>query len=685
MILKSIKLNNIRSYLNQEIEFPDGSVLLAGDIGSGKSTILQAVEFALFGIKRGELSGGSLLRHGKREGYVELRLVLDGKEITIKRNLKRAKNDIKQEAGYIIIDDKKREGTAVELKTAVFDLLGYPKSLISKSKDLVYRYTVYTPQEEMKQILFEGRDTRLDTLRRVFGIDKYKRVRENSTITIKEIKENIRVGENVIEDLEDKRKEKKAKEEEIEKLRLRISGIVSKLNDKKRELSEKELEIRDVENNLRRLNELKRELVVNEANLGNYLDKRKNNNEKLRHLESEIKGLEREKMMKIDINEIKGGINEKENGVKLMETTLKEITLKLGEVEINSRNSEEMKKKIKELDICPVCQQKVTLEHKQGIIERENKLIGEMKKNLVEYKKREKEAAKRLEALKKELETLKEEERNFELTNIKLRNLEEKNKEKGNLEKDQEEIKKKIGDINIKKIELNKGIGKLGGIEKDYEKIKKRLEDIREEYHKIELEKVSLEKEIEGIQKLAVSLEKEIEKKLMVKDRLKNLKELRNWFEELFINLMSTMERQVMLRLYSEFNELFQQWFKILIEDETINTRLDEEFTPIIEQNGYETGLENLSGGERTSLALAYRLSLNKVINDFIEGIKTKDIIILDEPTDGFSTEQLDKVRDVIEQLNTRQIIIVSHESKIESFVDNVIRIRKDEHISSVT
>ena len=122
----------------------------------------------------------------------------------------------------------------------------------------------------------------------------------------------------------------------------------------------------------------------------------------------------------------------------------------------------------------------------------------------------------------------------------------------------------------------------------------------------------------------------------------------------------------------------------ILIEDENMNVRLDDEFSPVIEQNGYETEIENLSGGERTACALAYRLALNKVINDLVENIKTKNIIILDEPTDGFSTEQLDKLRDVIQQLKMDQIIIVSHEEKIESFVNNIIRINKEEHVSTV-
>jgi len=44
----------------------------------------------------------------------------------------------------------------------------------------------------------------------------------------------------------------------------------------------------------------------------------------------------------------------------------------------------------------------------------------------------------------------------------------------------------------------------------------------------------------------------------------------------------------------------------------------------------------------------------------------------------------LDKVRDVLDRLGLKQIILVSHESKVESFVDNVIRIAKNGHVSEV-
>src|SRR3989338_6476783 len=173
MLLKSLKLNNIRSYNNQEILFPSGSVLLSGDIGAGKSTILQSIEYSLFGSRH--KTGEALLRNGENSGSIELNFMIDCKDVIIKRVLKRStstapkessdiintgsiKNEIKQAAGYIIIDGLKSELTPIELKSKVFELLQYPRELVSKSRDLIYRYTVYTPQEEMKQILQEDKD-----------------------------------------------------------------------------------------------------------------------------------------------------------------------------------------------------------------------------------------------------------------------------------------------------------------------------------------------------------------------------------------------------------------------------------------------------------------------------------------------------------------------------------------------
>jgi exonuclease SbcC len=115
-----------------------------------------------------------------------------------------------------------------------------------------------------------------------------------------------------------------------------------------------------------------------------------------------------------------------------------------------------------------------------------------------------------------------------------------------------------------------------------------------------------------------------------------------------------------------------------MLVSDFFNVRLSEDFTPIIEQQDYEIDYAYLSGGERTAIALAYRLALNQVINSFLSKIKTRDLVILDEPTDGFSEQQLDKMRGVLEELNVSQLIIVSHEQKIESFVESVIRFKKE-------
>src|SRR3989344_7877992 len=105
MLLKKIKLNNIRSYENQEITFPVGSTLLSGDIGTGKTSVLLAIEFALFGLQPTQ-RGSSLLKNGKKEGRIVLELDIDGKSVVIERTLKKSGKTISQESASISIDNE---------------------------------------------------------------------------------------------------------------------------------------------------------------------------------------------------------------------------------------------------------------------------------------------------------------------------------------------------------------------------------------------------------------------------------------------------------------------------------------------------------------------------------------------------------------------------------------------------
>ena len=216
-----------------------------------------------------------------------------------------------------------------------------------------------------------------------------------------------------------------------------------------------------------------------------------------------------------------------------------------------------------------------------------------------------------------------------------------------------------------------------------YEQTRKQAEQTISQERQLSIEHSALLQKEQNFSKTIQVLEQELERKQKTRKQLEKTQQLHQWLTDYFVPLMDVVEKHVMAKIHHEFDALFQQWFSMLVED-VMTARLDETFTPVIQQNGYDVDVEYLSGGERTACALAYRLALNKTINSLISNIKTKDLLILDEPTDGFSTEQLDKMRDVLEQLNLQQIIIVSHEQKIESFADNVVRIQKEGHVSRI-
>ena len=139
MILKRIILNNIRSYEQQEIIFPEGSILLSGDIGSGKTSVLLGIEFALFGLQPGQ-KGSSLLRNGKDSGSVVMEFEVDGKIMEVERKLKRGKT-VSQDYCSINIDGNKKIISVMELKSIILELLNYPKEF-SKKQNLLYKFTV---------------------------------------------------------------------------------------------------------------------------------------------------------------------------------------------------------------------------------------------------------------------------------------------------------------------------------------------------------------------------------------------------------------------------------------------------------------------------------------------------------------------------------------------------------------
>lgn len=833
MILESIRLKNIRSYIDEKIVFPEGSILLSGDIGSGKSSILLAVEFALFGLKRGDFSGDSLLRNGENEGYVELCMSLEGKEIVIKRVLKRTKDSIKQDSGFMVIDGAKMDMTPVELKAKVFELLGYPASILSKSKDHIFRFTVYTPQEEMKQILTENPETRLDVLRRIFNIDRYKQIRENCTNYIRDIKSRRAGLSFAISDLDTKKNELQQKRKIIADIEKKIVPEKENLAKMRVDLKAAEKDIAEAEKDIEEYRKMMYESSVLEKKMAEKREESARDEkrmddilpfiEELNNSIMSIKlpdNIEDDKMIAREVDALVKKVNDAESDSKVIVQkkemissrlkddekarerlhkavadaagtvppekfiTITEEKMKALKEEISKKkrfsdalssdekriveiraemqrniafkdSEDETRKKIKLMDSCPLCLQKVDHVHKSSIDDSALKKIHEFSSKIRQSEDLAKELESKIASSKNgiekisayenelvrmtnDLENIKEKiaeldgfemkiaegrkeldrteerikklagidmsalKREIDEKNTRLENVREQNKrlaEKKSLEKQlvqrnyelsflKEEIarsKKDIKDTETKKRETDEKLKNMERTEEKFYKAKERYDLLRAEEKTIEIRVVSYQKEKEGIEGQCSLLEEDVIRKTEINRKILKMNAYQSWLEDYFLNTVSTIEKNVMMKIYNEFNELFQRWLGFLIEDSSLTARLDDQFTPIAMQNGYEIDFINLSGGEKQSVALAYRLSLNQVLNSLMHQIKTKDIIILDEPTDGFSAEQLDRIRDVLSELTVKQVLIVSHEPKIESFVDYVVKISKQGHISSIS
>jgi len=794
MIIESVRLKNIRSYTSEEIKFSSGSTLLSGDIGSGKTSILLAIEFALFGVDNDKLSGKALLRKGSNEASVELTFSLNDSTYTIGRSLKRSKRGIIQTAGYLIHNGTRTEGVATELRAKIIEILGYPQEMLSKKKNLLFHYTVYCPQEEMKHILSEHEEIRLDTLRKIFGVDKYKQIRENTQILLRHLKRRIADLNIRLEKLPQIQEEQKNIDNELNMINEQLEQLFGPLQQKKEQLQEQTKKQDYLLEQLRKKHELEKKLTATRSQLKEKQEQQALLEKRLRSLKEKFLTLpqqetsteqlqqqinikqqfinkHREQITSLRVQEQQFAIRAKEVEQELANTSVlvdqkqvkgqekeqlqletskaQEFAEKKEEIQLSvqklrvmlthyraeKQKSENLASSLHDLTTCPTCRQEVGDDHKHSILSKEEENVNFYNKKIAEHQQLLQEKTEQLEKLVETSKLLEEKRVKLQRLTVEINHIIGQEQQLEQKKKQLQLLQEKQAEIRTKKSELD--AIDIDGISKGLESLREQLQKIQErafmqkqalesqeqlssikETMRMLLEQsqelsqqlidfTQVDDQLNSVQQLVNDLRKEVQDLLLQEANAKNslkhkleqakkiqeqLLEQRNhqkkkqdlsshvsWLQKYFLQLVFTMEKHVMLSIHRQFSHFFEQWFSLLIDDDTLIARLSDTFLPIIEQNGYDIEVNHLSGGERTSAALAYRLALNKVINDVISQIKTKDLIILDEPTDGFSSEQLDRMRDVFDQLKVNQLIIVSHENKIESMVDQVVRVEKGE------
>ena len=692
MILESIELENIRSYQKQKIEFPKGITLFEGDIGSGKSSILMGIEFALFGT--GSQKGDSLLSKNSKDGSITLCFSVDGTDYEIRRGLKRTPTSVNQNSKEcnLKIDGENYPLAASELKQEVLKILKFNEPAAGNAQSRIFRYAVFTPQREMSEILLDA-EKRLETIRRAFGVEDYKKAIENATRISSLIKNrsdilqerfrNVPELESSIDELKQEIANDQKKERELKQKKIKKEDEKAAIIKKRKDLTEK--------------NSKKREIEIRKDNSEGQLESKKSEIETISDAIEEIKD---------DIEGWEGEITDLKETKMPTKLTVENLESKINEARIlekrksglesdKSRASSDVSKLKKLGTKCLVCHQTITKEHSHKLVDERKHIMSEIEAGLNTINKQiskilgdaDIDSAETDDATGSLME-LKDDRKKYDDSVEKISEL-KKLQKKSDLkltakEKEKTDVKKELDGIENKITEFEESINSLPDYEAELKSVESKERKIDSDLLDTAKDLGEIRSQIENKEEEKTNTELEIKESEKWNKKHKKLGDYYTWLKEFFIPTVAEIEKQVLISIQQNFNETYRKWFRVLIDDPSKESRIDEHFTPIVEQDGYEQNVYYLSGGEITSVSLAYRLTLNMTMRQETESMNS-NLLILDEPTDGFSKNQLSKVKDVLREMNSEQIILVSHEAELETYVDNVFQISKSEGYSKVT
>jgi len=664
MILKALELEDIRSYDNVKVDFPQGTILFEGATGSGKSTLLMAIEFALFGL--GSLKGGSLLRLGAKQGSVTLTFEVEGQQYTVHRTLERKGKSIHQGLGYIVEPSGRLSLEASELKQRVLEILHFNEPEDPKAQSWIYRYAVFTPQEEMKTILSYKPDIRLQTLRKAFRLEEYKTAQDNAGKLDFEIRHKTVEFETAARELEPKKKILESKEAEKNEKMETLGKLKDRENELDRGLEKLRDDLQKLQDDKVKLGKLQAEIPQLQTQIGDkngevssLTDDCETARKRLGELKQKLEPLEKEKRPTSETSE------QLENSIE--ELVKQERKLRGIENKIEAKLEDYAK--IEKDKKCPTCDRPVDAKAFHALVIKKQKEKQKAAKAVESCVNKLEQAHKLLKALERfennqeKLEEFRKQVKGYKETldknGLKIKKLKE---EIAVLEKDLTQKKKEAEGLKDVQKKIDELENSIKGTDKELTNTRNNISSMRQRI-------TDLTSEIQ-------ELNKEIKKMENAKKAADRLKDFHVWLSEYFINTLALIERQVLISINQDFNNQFQKWFALLVDDLTKDVNVDEDFTPTVRQDGYDQDVDFLSGGEKTSVALAYRLALNSIVQQVSIGMKS-NLLILDEPTDGFSKEQLYKIREILRELQCPQVVMVSHETELESFATHILRVTK--------
>ena len=209
MKLKSLKLENFRQHEDSFIEFSDGITIINGTNGSGKSTILEAITWAIYGTDAARGNKDTIkFNKAKARAKVRVELIfgLDDEIFRIERFLDKAELYIGEEENKAPIVTTQQEVTK------------YLTDKLGMTKDEFFN-TYFTGQKELN---FLGNQKPLERRKFISKVLNYEKIRE--------IQEQVRTDKNSINneiiglkqgiaDLDSIQEEKKLAQAELEEIK----------------------------------------------------------------------------------------------------------------------------------------------------------------------------------------------------------------------------------------------------------------------------------------------------------------------------------------------------------------------------------------------------------------------------------------------------------------------------------
>ena len=294
MIFKRLRLKNFKSYANEIINFDKGITVIVGENGAGKSSIFEAISFALFKQHTaGKLD--DLVRNNTENMSVELDFISRGKEYRIIRDKNKSKSVSR------LLTKTSSDSEFMSLCSGEREVSDNVQAILDMDANL-FLNAIYVRQGEIAELVDKTPADKKRLIGKLLGLDSLETAWKNLSPLISEyenklseIKGKLYSKDALKEEYETKSKELnalKSRGHELESQIEEVKNLISEISESKRNM-EREKEIYETQmNNLSNEKQTLERLEKDKHVLQENLDKIRESEEEIERLEKYVSKLD---------------------------------------------------------------------------------------------------------------------------------------------------------------------------------------------------------------------------------------------------------------------------------------------------------------------------------------------------------------------------------------------------------